>query len=163
VSASHAPLPHRAAIRIFQKLHYDDDALSHELRNGKTIRMKNKNLLRTGALVVGVAAWLALPAISSAAEQASGETKTITGEVVDLMCYLDHGAKGEKHKSCAEKCIKSGGPVGLLSGDQLYLVIGDHKPMNEELASKAAATVTLKGKVVERNGMKMIENAEIVK
>jgi len=89
--------------------------------------------------------------------------KTITGEVVDLMCYLDHGAKGEKHKGCAEKCIKGGGPVGLLSGDQLYLVVGDHQPMNDELASKAAQTVTLKGKVVERNGMKMIENAQLVK
>ncbi len=78
------------------------------------------------------------------------------------MCYLDHGAKGEKHKSCAEKCIKSGGPVGLLSGEDLYLVIGEHQPMNDQLASKAAQTVTLKGKVVEKNGMKMIENAQLV-
>jgi len=126
--------------------------------------MKYKTMLRTGALIVGMSAWLAMPILSfAAAEKSSGETKTITGEVVDLMCYLDHGAKGEKHKSCAEKCIKSGGPVGLLSGDQLYLVIGEHQPMNEELAPKAAQTVTLKGKVVERNGMKMIENAQIMK
>ena len=81
---------------------------------------------------------------------------------MDLMCYLDHGAKGDKHKGCAKKCIESGGPVGLLTADdQLYLVIGDHKPINTELAAKAAQTVTLKGKVVERNGMKMIENAEL--
>jgi hypothetical protein len=33
--------------------------------------------------------------------------------------------------------------------------------MNKELADKAAQTVTLKGKVVERNGMKMIEKAEL--
>ena len=99
----------------------------------------------------------------AAAEKAPAQTKSITGEVVDLMCYLDHGAKGDKHKGCAEKCIKSGGPVGLLSGEDLYLVIGDHKPMNDELAAKAAQTVTLKGKVVEKNGMKMIENAELEK
>ncbi len=79
-----------------------------------------------------------------------------------MMCYLDHGAKGEKHAGCAEKCIKSGGPVGLLTEDnQLYLVIGEHKPMNKELAAYAAKTITLKGKVVEKNGVKMIENAEI--
>ena len=60
-------------------------------------------------------------------------------------------------------CVIGGGPVGLLSGDDLYLVIGDHKPINEELASKAAQTVTLKGKVVEKHGMKMIENAELEK
>jgi hypothetical protein len=41
-------------------------------------------------------------------------------------------------------------------------VIGDHKPMNDELASKAAQTVTLKGKVVEKHGVKMIENAQLV-
>jgi hypothetical protein len=79
------------------------------------------------------------------------------------MCYLDHGAKGEKHKGCAEKCIKGGGPVGLLSDDQVYLVVGDHKPMNDELAAKAGQEVTLKGKVVSRSGMKMIENAELTK
>jgi len=106
---------------------------------------------------------LLLPGLALAADSAGGESKSITGEVVDLMCYLDHGAKGDKHKGCAEKCIKSGGPVGLLSGDEVYLVVGDHKPMNDELARKAAQTVTLKGKVVERSGMKMIENAELVK
>jgi hypothetical protein len=106
---------------------------------------------------------LALPALSLGAdEKASAATQTIKGEVVDLMCYLDHGAKGEKHKGCAKKCIESGGPVGLLTADdQLYLVIGDHQPLNKELSTKAAETITLKGKVVERNGMKMIENAEL--
>ncbi len=118
---------------------------------------------RAGAFIA-LGAVLAQPFGLLAAESGSGaQTQSLTGEIVDLMCYLDHGAKGEKHKGCAEKCIKSGGPVGLLSNDQLYLVIGDHKPINEELASKAAQTVTLKGKVVERNGMKMIEGAELQK
>jgi hypothetical protein len=92
------------------------------------------------------------------------EDQTITGEVVDLVCYLDHGAKGEKHASCAEKCITSGTPIGLLTADdQLYLVVGNHKPMNDQLAAYAAKKVTLKGKVVEKNGVKMIQNAEIQK
>jgi hypothetical protein len=106
---------------------------------------------------------LAQPALMLAAD-AKADTTTIKGEVVDLMCYLDHGAKGEKHKTCATKCIKSGGPVGILtSDDQLYLIIGDHKPINDELASKAAETVTVTGKVVEKHGMKMIENAQLEK
>lgn len=122
-----------------------------------------KQAFKTMVLVATLSGVLALPCLSTAADQnAGGGTKTITGEVVDLMCYLDHGAKGQKHKSCAEGCIKNGGPVGLLSGNDLYLVIGEHKPMNSELAPKAAQTVTLRGKVVERNGMKMIENAELV-
>ena len=123
--------------------------------------MKRGLLIKTICLITGLGALLSGPVVSRAADE--GATKSVTGEVVDLMCYLDHGAKGDKHKGCAEKCIKSGGPVGLLSGDDLYLVIGDHKPMNDELASKAAQTVTVKGKVVEKNGMKMIENAELEK
>lgn len=124
--------------------------------------MKNGMIMKTAMVTLTVGAMLALRALSMAAEEkTTAQTQTIKGEVVDLMCYLDHGAKGEKHKGCAAKCIKSGGPVGLLTADdQVYLVIGDHKPMNDELADKAAQTVTLKGKVVERNGMKMIENAQ---
>ena len=125
--------------------------------------MNTGSILITSMVTLALGASLALPTLSLGAEEkTSGQTQTIKGEVVDLMCYLDHGAKGEKHKGCAERCIKSGGPVGLLTADgQLYLVVGDHKPMNEELAPKAAQTVTLKGKVVERNGIKMIENAAL--
>ena len=125
--------------------------------------MKNGMILKITMVTLTVGAVLAVRALSMAAEEKTpAATQTIKGEVVDLMCYLDHGAKGEKHKGCAKKCIESGGPVGLLTADeQLYLVIGDHKPINKELAAKAAETVTLKGKVVERNGVKMIENAEL--
>jgi len=126
--------------------------------------MKNRIAIKLSMALLGLsAALLLLPRLSIGAEEKSAaDTQSIKGEVVDLMCYLDHGAKGEKHKGCAAKCIKNGGPVGLLTADnQLYLVIGDHKPINDTLGEKAAQTVTLKGKVVERNGMKMIENAEL--
>jgi hypothetical protein len=125
--------------------------------------MKNGMILKSYVAGLALGAFLALPMLSRGAEpEASAQTQTLKGEVVDLMCYLDHGAKGEKHQGCAKKCIESGGPVGLLTSDnQLYLVIGEHKPMNKELAARAAQAVTLKGKVVERNGVKMIENAEL--
>jgi hypothetical protein len=119
-------------------------------------------MIKTSVAALALGAGLAVSALRVGAEEKSGATQSIKGEVVDLMCYLDHGAKGEKHKGCASKCIKGGGPVGLLTeDDQLYLIVGDHQPMNEQLADKAAQTVTLKGKVVERNGMKMIENAAL--
>lgn len=124
--------------------------------------MKTKSIIKTSLLALVVGAVVTLPRMSYSADDKAADMQSIKGEVVDLMCYLDHGAKGEKHKGCAEKCIKGGGPVGLLSGDQLYLVVGDHEPMNEQLAPKAAQTVTLKGKVVERHGMKMIEKATLV-
>lgn len=94
-------------------------------------------------------------------DAAAGET--VTGEVVDMMCYVDHGAAGDKHASCAAKCIRGGGPVGITSKGKAYLIVGDHKPMNDQLAEYAGKTITLKGKVAERDGISMIENVEIVK
>lgn len=89
--------------------------------------------------------------------------KTVTGEIVDMMCYVDHNATGDKHADCAAKCIKGGGPVGIASEGKVYLVVGEHKPMNDELAEYAGKTVTLKGKVASNGGVTMLENAEIVK
>src|SRR5712691_10092634 len=90
--------------------------------------------------------------------------KTVSGEIVDMMCYVDHNAVGEKHgQSCGAKCIKNGGPVGIVSDGKAYLVVGEHKPMNDQLAEYCGKTVTLKGKMAERGGIAMIENAEVVK
>jgi hypothetical protein len=91
-------------------------------------------------------------------------SKEVTGEVIDMMCYVDHNAVGEKHgQSCGAKCIKGGGPVGIVENGKAYLVVGEHKPMNDQLAEYCGKTVTLKGKVAERGGIAMLENAEIVK
>ena len=91
-------------------------------------------------------------------------SKEVTGEIVDMMCYVDHNAVGEKHgQSCGAKCVKNGGPVGIVSDGKAYLVVGEHKPMNDQLAEYCGKTVTLKGKMAERGGIAMLENAEIVK
>jgi hypothetical protein len=94
----------------------------------------------------------------------AGAEKSVTGEIVDMMCYVDHNAVGEEHgKSCGAKCIKGGGPVGIVSDGKAYLVVGEHKPMNDQLAEYCGKTVTLKGKAAERGGIAMLENAEVVK
>jgi len=81
-----------------------------------------------------------------------------------MACYIDHNATGEKHADCAKKCITSGLPVGIKAADgKTYLLIGEHKPMNAELAQYAAKTITVKGKVASRDGIYMIENAAIQK
>ena len=94
----------------------------------------------------------------------AGAEKNVTGEIVDMMCYVDHNAVGESHgQSCGAKCIKSGGPVGIVSDGKAYLVVGEHKPMNDQLAEYCGKTVTLKGKLADRGGIALLENAEIVK
>ena len=121
------------------------------------------------ALVAGFSVVLALSSLVLAHEDhekeklAAAAEKTITGEIVDLMCYADHNSTGEKHASCAASCIKGGGPVAILSDGKAYLVVGDHKPMNEQLAEFAGKTITLKGKLASNGGIPLLENAEIVK
>ena len=90
-------------------------------------------------------------------------SKEVTGEVVDMMCYVDHNATGDKHSACGAKCIKGGGPVGIVENGKAYLVVGEHKPINQQLADSCGKTITLKGKLAERGGIAMLENAEIVK
>ena len=133
--------------------------------------MFNSKSEKPGVLKVAVAATfiaaLAISPLAVAQEHEHGKdaaaTKEVTGEIVDMMCYVDHNAGGDKHAACAAKCIKGGGPVGITSEGKTYLVVGDHKPMNDQLAEYAGKTVTLKGKVAEREGITMLENAEIVK
>ena len=116
---------------------------------------------------------LALPALAheghphEGKEALSGEnevkTTTVKGEIVDMACYIDHNASGAKHADCAKTCITSGLPIGLKGEDgKTYLLIGEHKPLNSVLAPYAAKTVTMRGKVASRDGINMLENAEIV-
>ena len=72
------------------------------------------------AVAVGFISALAFSPFALAAEQGkenldASASKEITGEVVDMMCYVDHNAIGDKHAGCAAKCIKGGGPVGIVS------------------------------------------------
>jgi hypothetical protein len=130
--------------------------------------MNIRNLFLSAAVA---AVFAAAPAIAHEGHEhgkkddlASGETKKITGEVVDMACYIDHNATGEKHADCAKKCITSGLPVGLKADDgKTYLLIGEHKPLNDELAQYAAKKLTVEGKVTSRDGIYMIENAVIQK
>ena len=117
------------------------------------------------AVTLAFTAALATAPLAMAEEKAAdaAATKEVTGEIVDMMCYVDHNAMGEKHASCGEKCIKGGAPVGIVSEGKAILVVGAHKPMNDELAPLAGKTVTLKGKMVSNGGVSMLENAEIVK
>ncbi len=113
-------------------------------------------------VIVGLA--IVSASLLAAATVRAAEEVTVKGEVLDMACYLDHGAHGEKHADCAKMCISSGLPVGLKTADgKVYLLLGQHKPANDMLADYAAKTVTLKGKFESRDGINLLENIEIVK
>jgi len=83
---------------------------------------------------------------------------SVTGEVVDLSCYLHHPetSHGASHKKCAETCAKKGLPMGLLTDDgQVVLLLEDHEnPKGYASAiDSAAKTITVEGKKVTQGGM----------
>ena len=122
--------------------------------------MKHVSIVLAGLLAAGGLVWAHEGEEHTGHE---GQATTITGEVLDMACYLDHGATGAKHADCAKTCIESGLPVGIKATDgKTYLLIGEHKPINKELAAYAAKTITVRGKIVSRDGFNMVENAEIV-
>ena len=100
-------------------------------------------------------------------QAASGSSQqTLTGEVVDVFCYLSHGDQGlgKGHAECARKCIKDGLPVAIRVGQQLYLAsMANHTPGNAALADLAGHQVTVQGTVMERDGQHLIAVSEIHK
>ena len=120
--------------------------------------------MKASAIILVACTLLAATPIIGYGTEPSSDTITVKGEVIDVVCYLESGASGTNHADCAKTCISSGLPVGLKGEDgKIYLLFGDHKPMNDELAQYAAQTITVKGKAVSGAGVNMIENAEIVK
>lgn len=101
-------------------------------------------------------------------EEHGGKTtakSSITGEVVDVTCYLMHPESGigPNHAKCAKECIDKGLPVAIKSGNRLYLVTGaKHNPPNKMLSPFAAKQVKATGEVKELDGLSMIfiENVE---
>jgi hypothetical protein len=128
---------------------------------------RKSTVARVAVTATFIAALACAPLAMAQEHQHGSDTaasKEVTGEVVDMMCYVDHNAVGEKHgQSCGAKCIKSGGPVGIVSEGKAYLVVGEHKPINDQLAEYCGKNITVKGKLAERGGIAMLENVEIVK
>jgi len=114
--------------------------------------------LGVAILTLGALAMSPLFAEEAKPEAASAPT-TASGEVLDMVCYLDHGAQGEKHKKCAQGCLDGGAPAGLLKSDgSVVLLLEDHKNPKalKEVRSKAGEQVTVKGKLVKRGGVEGI-------
>lgn len=91
--------------------------------------------------------------------QPKGERVTVSGEVVDMWCYLEGGDRGAAKKACATACAKAGNPIGILdSAGNLYLAAGlkDHQPAQALLIGKMSDNVTVTGTVVKKGGVQMI-------
>ncbi len=85
---------------------------------------------------------------------------TVKGEILDMACYLGHGAMGIKHQQCALMCLKGGQPMGLRTADgKVYLLVASHKDGKpfEEAKGYAADQVEVTGPLFQRDGISAIE------
>lgn len=89
----------------------------------------------------------------------------VTGEVLDMTCYIASNLSGPDHAECARVCIRNGLPVGIKAQDgKVYLLTGEPgQSINAELADYAAKIVTIKGRQTVRDGFAQLQVEEIRK
>ena len=89
----------------------------------------------------------------------------VTGEVLDMTCYIAYNLSGPDHAECARICIKNGAPVGIKAQDgKVYLLSAEPgQSVNAELADYAAKVVTIKGRQSVRDGFAQLQVEEIRK
>jgi hypothetical protein len=91
-------------------------------------------------------------------DKKSASGKAMNYEVVDVACYVAKGAKGEKHKDCAVKCIGGGGELALLHNGKLYIPVDENfHSARAQFVSRAGETVEVTGKVVSKSGVNYLK------
>jgi len=89
---------------------------------------------------------------------------TVTGEILDMKCYMTSGAHGPDHKDCAAMCVKGGSPMGILASDgKVYLLIEGKNDSGafEEAKKHAGETVTVTGTLSQKNGVQGLIVSEV--
>ncbi len=98
-----------------------------------------------------------LSAVAVSQEKKMSKEATVTGEVVDIACYLAGGSRGPDHATCGKACAKAGGALGILTADgKIYvsLLPDDHKNSpNHLLMDFVGENVEAKGYVRAKAGM----------
>ena len=95
---------------------------------------------------------------------------TITGEILDMGCYVSRGLRDEIHRECALRCLSQGVPIGLLGPDTtVYILTQNHDRAMDPRAFAGtpdpyaqcrewpAKQVAVTGLVWERKGYKELE------
>jgi len=114
----------------------------------------------TSSIVLVILVTLSSGGFAQDQKSSSVGTTTVSGEVLDLNCYMSHEAHGDQHKKCATECMNGGGPIGILTKEgKVYLVIKDEdKPEPyDALKKRAAETVTVTGEIYDRGGISSVE------
>ena len=116
--------------------------------------------LRVAALLfAGVGTGAAFAWQEHSHEHPGGKAVKITGQVVDIACFVGHDSSGPKHAKCAETCARAGNPLAIYeeTTKTLYLsVSSDHKNPNTKLMDFIEKKVKVTGTLMEKGGIKGI-------
>ncbi len=85
-----------------------------------------------------------------------GQKVTITGEVLDMHCYISGEKSGEDHAQCAKMCVMGGAPMGILDSDgNVFLVAESHDSADayNGLKDYGAEQVSVTGIYYNRGGV----------
>ena len=130
--------------------------------------MKTKPVLLSAVSLIALIAFFTLPSWSHSGmkgmhmghETHAAKNKTITGEIVDLACYLGHGARGKKHgETCGKACLANGSPMGLLTKkNSLFLLVDnhDHEEVYSSAKKMAGELVEVTGNLKREGGLKAL-------
>jgi hypothetical protein len=133
--------------------------LQQGIEHGRALSVKREReaSMKTMRVILATVV-LAGTAAAHEGHEHSASAGSLTGEVVDITCLMDHNSKGAQHSACAQKCLEKGLPVGLLVGDKLYLVMqASHELPNAKLAPFAGKRVTIKGTITQQHGLRAID------
>jgi hypothetical protein len=117
-----------------------------------------KRILAGAALVAICAAPLSAQQPQPAA--GAGSDFTLTGQVIDMNCYVTMGASGAAHKQCATACAKAGVALAILGSDgNVYMPVSRKPadPQNSRLVPFAEARVKITGTHRMSSGIHTIE------
>jgi hypothetical protein len=110
---------------------------------------------------------VALVAVVAGGAEAAEKSRavTVTGRIVDTVCWLPAGQKGEAHRECAIGCDKAGVRMALLDekANQLYMLMAD-KPFvdpNAAIREHLERVVTVTGDLFEVAGAKVLAVKEV--
>ncbi|HEY7791718.1 MAG TPA: hypothetical protein VIC33_14470 [Vicinamibacterales bacterium] len=134
---------------------------SPESMSEKTTTQEEKRYMtRSLRFVVTFAVFLLLAPIALLAHPGHdepGAAVTMTGEVIDPVCYLSHEhATGASHAACATACAKKGNALGVLEAKTgtIYLSLPvNHGDPNVKLLPFVGQQVEVQGKKYQKGGL----------
>lgn len=124
--------------------------------------IQSRRTIMNRLFLAGIVALSFLMFPSSAA---ADEAVTLTGEAVDISCYMA-GKSGEGHAGCASACAAKDQPIGFVVGEGeekvLYLVLGSGSEAPKDLLSAhMGKQIKVTGEASKKEGLNVLKVSSV--